>query len=138
MTLTQTEAMALTLVIEAAVAAALAPAYARTAWLCASQYEWTQHRAIGRSVGLSEDQLEAIGSDPQSALLDEQTRLLLAGVAELLDDHKLSDATYEALREALPPKLILEYTMLVGTYAALAGSLNSFGVPLEDAWQQRT
>lgn len=110
----------------------------RTAWLCASQYEWTQHRAIGRSVGLSEDQLEAIGSDPQSALLDEQTRLLLAGVAELLDDHKLSDATYEALREALPPKLILEYTMLVGTYAALAGSLNSFGVPLEDAWQQRT
>jgi hypothetical protein len=36
MTLTQTEAMALTLVIEAAVAAALAPAYARTVWLCAA------------------------------------------------------------------------------------------------------
>lgn len=34
--MTQTEAMALTLVIEAAVAAALAPAYARTLWLCAA------------------------------------------------------------------------------------------------------
>ena len=36
MTLTQTEAMALTLVIEATVAAALAPAYKRTIWLCAA------------------------------------------------------------------------------------------------------
>lgn len=36
MTLTQTEAMGLTLVIEAAVAAALAPAYARTVWRCAA------------------------------------------------------------------------------------------------------
>lgn len=36
MTLTQTEAMALTLVIEAAAAAALAPAFRRAAWLCAA------------------------------------------------------------------------------------------------------
>lgn len=36
MTLTQTEAMALTLVIEAVVAGALAPAFARTVWRCAA------------------------------------------------------------------------------------------------------
>lgn len=36
MTLTQTEAMALTLVIESAVAASMAIAYRRTAWLCAA------------------------------------------------------------------------------------------------------
>lgn len=110
----------------------------RTAWLCGSEYEWTQHKAIGQSVGLSAEQVEAAGPDPQSELFDPLTKLMLGGVEELLTDHKLSDATYEALRAELPPKLILEYVMLVGTYAALAGALNSFGVPLEPAWSVRT
>lgn len=109
----------------------------RTAWLCESEYEWTQHRAIGRSAGLTKEQVAAAGAEPSSELFDEQTRVMLAGVDELLTSHKLSDATYEALRADLPPKLILEYVMLVGTYAALAGSLNTFGVPLEPAWQRR-
>jgi alkylhydroperoxidase family enzyme len=108
----------------------------RTAWLCKSEYEWTQHKAIGRGVGLTREQVEAAGPDPASDLFDEQTRLLLAGVEELVVDHKLSDETYEALREFLAPKLVLEYVLLVGTYAALAGALSTFGVPLEDAWQK--
>jgi alkylhydroperoxidase family enzyme len=108
----------------------------RTAWLCRSQYEWTQHRAIARHVGLSREQIEAAAGDPASELFDEQTQLLLAGVDQLLERHRLDDATYEALRRTLPPKRIQEYLMLVGTYAALAGSLNTFGVPLEDAWNR--
>lgn len=109
----------------------------RTAWLCGSEYEWTQHRAIGRSVGLTHEQVDAAGPQPQSELFDDQTRLLLAGVDELLTEHCLSDQTYDALRRFMAPKLILEYIMLVGTYAALAGALSTFGVPLEDAWRER-
>lgn len=108
----------------------------RTAWLCGSEYEWTQHKAIGRGVGLTAEQVEAAGREPASDLFDAQTQLMLGGVEELLTDHKLSDATYEALRAELPPKRILEYVMLVGTYSALAGALNSFGVPLETAWSK--
>lgn len=109
----------------------------RTAWLCGSEYEWTQHRAVGRAAGLSKEQADAAGPEPTSELFDEQTRLMLVGAGELINDHKLSDATYEALRAELPPNLILEYTMLVGTYSALAGSLSTFGVPLESAWSKR-
>jgi alkylhydroperoxidase family enzyme len=109
----------------------------RTAWLCGSRYEWTQHMSIGRSVGLTREQVEAAGPEPRSELFDAQTRALLAGVEQLLADHRLSDETYAALREFLAPRLILEYVMLVGTYAGLAGALNTFGVPLEDAWRER-
>lgn len=109
----------------------------RTAWLCRSEYEWTQHRAIGRRAGLTKEQVAAAGPDPASDVFDARTKLLLAGVPELLEEHKLSDATYDALRTELPPKLILEYVMLVGTYAALAGGLNTFGVPLEESWSNR-
>jgi alkylhydroperoxidase family enzyme len=107
----------------------------RTAWLCGSRYEWTQHAAIARRVGLSEEQVEAIGSDPESELLAEQTRLLIAAVPELLDRHALSAETYELLAARLKPAQILELVMLVGNYAMLAGALSTFGVPLERAWR---
>jgi len=106
----------------------------RTAWLCGSRYEWTQHRAMGRESGLTEAQIEAIGADPESELLDQRTRLLLAIVPELLDDHAVGEPTFEALSRCFSPAEILEATLLVGNYAMLAGALNSFGVPLERAW----
>ena len=114
----------------------------RTAWLCGSRYEWTQHRAMGREAGLSEAEIEAIGAaDPEggapdsaSEALDPELRDLLRIVGELLDDHTLSEATYERLARFLSPAEILEATLLVGNYAMLAGALNSFGIPLERAW----
>jgi alkylhydroperoxidase family enzyme len=109
----------------------------RTAWLCGSRYEWTQHGAIGRRAGLSAEQVEAIASDPQSELLGERARLLLPIVPELLEDHTLREQTYETLARRFTPAQILEAVMLVGNYAMLAGALNTFGVPLEDAWGEK-
>jgi alkylhydroperoxidase family enzyme len=109
----------------------------RTAWLCGSRYEWTQHRAIGRRVGLSREQIEAVAADPESELLEARTRLLLRVVPELLEQHAIAAPTHDALAAAFTPAEILEATMLVGNYAMLAGALNSFGVPLERAWRDR-
>jgi alkylhydroperoxidase family enzyme len=109
----------------------------RTAWLCGSRYEWTQHSAIGRRVGLSAAQVEAIGADPESELLEESTRAMLRAVPELLERHALSPETYEQLAARLEPAQILELVMLVGNYAMLAGALNTFGVPLERAWEEQ-
>jgi len=106
----------------------------RTAWLCRSRYEWTQHVAIGRRAGLTEEQIEAIAADPASEALTDSMRLLLPIVPELLEQHALAAATYEVLARRFEPAQILEATMLVGNYAMLAGALNSFGVPLEEAW----
>ncbi|HEY7951330.1 MAG TPA: carboxymuconolactone decarboxylase family protein [Solirubrobacterales bacterium] len=109
----------------------------RTAWLCGSRYEWTQHEAIGRRAGLSAEQIEAIGTDPGSEILPEQTRLLLPIVPELLEKHAIGEQTYETLARHLSPAQILEAVMLVGNYAMLAGALSTFGVQLEDTWGER-
>lgn len=108
----------------------------RTAWLCRSRYEWTQHEALGRKAGLTAEQVEAIAADPGSERLPERTRLLLRIVPELLDEHAISEPTFEALAARFRPAEILEATMLVGNYAMLAGALNSFGVPLERVWER--
>lgn len=107
----------------------------RTAWLCGSKYEWTQHTAIGRGMGLSKEQVEAAGPEPESELFDEQTRALLRAVPELIEQHAIAPATEAELRGFLSPALLLEFVMLVGTYSGLAGALNTFGVPLEPAWR---
>ncbi len=106
----------------------------RTAVLCGSKYEWTQHRAIARSVGVTDRQIELITSDPESADLPERTRLLLRATAELLDRRVLSDVSWDQLRARYAPAQILELVMLIGNYAMLAGALNTFGAPLEPAW----
>lgn len=106
----------------------------RTALLCGSRYEWTQHVGLARRAGLSAEQIEAIRSDPGSEALPELTRELLRAVPELLEGHALGEETYERLAAHLSPAEILEAVMLVGSYAMLAGALNTFGVPLEPAW----
>ncbi|MGH2958469.1 MAG: carboxymuconolactone decarboxylase family protein, partial [Solirubrobacterales bacterium] len=60
------------------------------AWLCQSEYEWTQHKAIGRHNGLTKEQVEAAGPDPSSDFFDDQIKALLAAVPELLENHVLS------------------------------------------------
>lgn len=107
----------------------------RTAWLCGSKYEWTQHTAIGRGVGLTKEQVEAAGPEPESELFDPQTRALLRAVPQLIEGHAIEPDTEAELRQFLTPALLLEFVMLVGTYSGLAGALNTFGVPLERAWQ---
>lgn len=107
----------------------------RVGWLVRSKYEWTQHKAVGKGAGLSADQIAAAASDPTNAVLDEQTRSLLAAIPELLEDHALRPETFDGLAKFLTHAQILEFVMLVGNYAMLAGALNTFGVQLERAWQ---
>ncbi len=36
----------------------------RIGWLCRAEYEWAQHVAIGRSAGLSDEEIERIAEGP--------------------------------------------------------------------------
>jgi alkylhydroperoxidase family enzyme len=108
----------------------------RTAFLCGSKYEWTQHKSIGKQVGMTREEVDAAALDPASEVLDQNTRMLLAAIPELLENHVLSEATFDDLAGILSKAELLEFIMLVGNYAMLAGALNSFGAPIEEAWKK--
>jgi alkylhydroperoxidase family enzyme len=101
------------------------------AWLCRSEYEWGQHVGIGRTAGLSDDEMRRIAADPSAGAWSEWERTLLAAADELVVEHCLSDATWAALAESYSPQQLLELTMLAGQYAMLAGLLRSAGVQTE-------
>lgn len=100
----------------------------RTSARCGSDYEWGQHVGIARSVGLSDAEILACAADEPADPLGEADRVLLRGVDELVDGHELSDATWAELADRFDDAGMIEFTLLVGHYAMLAGLLRSVRV----------
>jgi 4-carboxymuconolactone decarboxylase len=103
----------------------------RTAVLTGAAYEWGQHVAIGRNAGLSDDEIARVAAGPETPGWSNDDASLLTAVDELLDDHCITDATWDQLSARYDDEQLIELTMLAGSYAMLAGTLNSLGVQLE-------
>jgi 4-carboxymuconolactone decarboxylase len=103
----------------------------RTALLTEAGYEWGQHVAIGRTAGLSDDEIGQIAIGPQAPGWSDEDRSLLTAVDELIGDRCVTDGTWAQLASRYDEEELIEITMLAGSYAMLAGTLNSLGVQLE-------
>jgi 4-carboxymuconolactone decarboxylase len=105
----------------------------RTAHLCRCDYEWEQHARIGRTVGISEAQLDAVRAGGAAGGWEVRERALLHATDSLITEHTVEQATWDELKVHYSDEQLIELIMLVGHYAMLAGFLNAVGVPLEDA-----
>ena len=56
---------------------------------------------------------------------------LLAATDQLIDTHRIDDATWVRLAEHLDERQLVELVFVVGTYTCLAMAFNSFGVELD-------
>jgi AhpD family alkylhydroperoxidase len=95
-------------------------------------YEWTQHVALAKNEGITDDEIAAVR---QGDLADEFERAVLTGVDELDEKSELSDQTWAALGERLNDQQRMDFVFTVGCYTLLAMAFNTFGVQLENADQ---
>lgn len=102
----------------------------RVAWRCRARYVWSHHEVIGRSAGLSREDLMALAADG-AADSDPLRGLMIRTADELVVEHRLSDPTWQELSAGYPTEKIIEICMLVGQYVMLAGTLNTLGVQIE-------
>ena len=110
------------------------PDRARELVICAvatewrSRYEWYAHTRVGRAVGLSDDEMEAVlaGAIPDTATAAERSALQLARA--LLGPHSVSWDLYESAVSDHGASGVLEVAVLVGYYQTLAGLLEAFDV----------
>jgi 4-carboxymuconolactone decarboxylase len=103
----------------------------RTAWRCRSEYEWGQHVAIGRAVGLSADDIHRVLDGPDAPGWSAADAAVLRAADELHDDACVSDSTWELLARQYDERQLIELIMLVGHYHLVAFTLNSLGVERE-------
>ncbi|MCU0668045.1 MAG: carboxymuconolactone decarboxylase family protein [Myxococcota bacterium] len=103
----------------------------RVGWICRSEYEWGQHVVIGRASGLSDAEIERIASGPDAPGWSELDRWILRGADELVQDHFLSDATWQGLSAHWNTEQLVDFVFTVGQYTLVSMALNSFGVQLD-------
>jgi 4-carboxymuconolactone decarboxylase len=104
----------------------------RTGFRCGSSYEWGQHVRLSLRLGIERETIDRVLAGPETDGWTPHEAALLRAVDELHDDSKVSDATWERLRETYDERQLIEAVMLVGQYHLVAFSLNSLGVALDE------
>jgi AhpD family alkylhydroperoxidase len=92
-------------------------------------YEWTQHVALAKNEGITDDEIAAVRRGEAADVFE---RAVLSGVDELDEKSQLSDQTWAALGERLNDQQRMDFVFTVGCYTLLAMAFNTFGIQLEN------
>ena len=103
-----------------------------------SAYEWAQHARLALRYDVTPDEVDALGggAGPDGEIVDAEMWSpleadLLGATDQLIDTHRIDDATWARLAEHLDERQLVEVVFVVGTYTCLAMAFNSFGVELD-------
>jgi len=97
-----------------------------------SQYEFSAHARLARQAGVSDDTIKAIANGSAPAGLSGDEELLVKYVKELVQNHKISDQTFNAVKDKFGTQRTVEITGLVGHYLLVGQILLAFEVDLPD------
>src|SRR4030095_11394740 len=109
----------------------------RTAWLCRSEYIWTQHAGSAREAGITSAELTRIARGPEAFGWDSFEAALLRAADELYVDSFVSDRTWSALSARYDTRQTMDAVFTVAEFTMIAGSVNSLGVPVDDGNKDR-
>ena len=95
-----------------------------------SQYEFAAHARLAREANVSEDTIKAIanGTAPDGLSGDEE--ILVRYTKELLKNHKISDDTFNAVKNRFGVQGTVDVTGLIGHYLLVGQILAAFDVEL--------
>jgi 4-carboxymuconolactone decarboxylase len=95
-------------------------------------YVWTVNQRSAREAGVTEDIIKAILEFRAPGGLKAQDANVVQFVLELLRHHKVSHATFEALRAQIGDTGIIDVLVVVAYYHGLAHSLQALEVELPE------
>ncbi len=102
----------------------------RIGFLCKSGYEWTQHVAIGKREGLTDDEIARIKKGAEAGWSAADAALIKAS-DELHHDQFITEPTWRALAAHFTQKQCMDVVFTAGQYTQVSMILNSFGVQLD-------
>ncbi len=92
------------------------------------QYEFTAHAVLARKNGIPPEAVEALGRGEVPAGLPATEAALVTFVRQLVIDHRVDDATFAALQDAIGVKGLTDVVGATGYFAFAAHALNAFEV----------
>jgi alkylhydroperoxidase family enzyme len=106
-------------------------AITRTGILCEAPYEIVAHKRIGKNVGVTDEQNEALDDWQQASCFNETQRAALAFTDEIVKLHKPTDATFNSIRARLTPAALIELQLSVGFYVMTSKFLETFAIDMQ-------
>lgn len=106
-------------------------AITRTGILCEAPYEIVAHKRIGKKVGVTDEQNEALENWREAGCFDEVQRAALAFTDEIVQQRRPSDATFGAIAAKLTPGALVELQLAVGFYIMTSKFLETFDVDMQ-------
>lgn len=100
------------------------------------EYEWVQHEAIARGVGVRDDQIAAVHAGLiAGACLDAAEQAALRFTSEVIEEHRASPEATDALCALTSPREVVELLLVVGQYLAVASIARTTGIETDAAAQ---
>jgi alkylhydroperoxidase family enzyme len=96
-----------------------------------AEYEWRSHRRLAIAEGFAEGQLDDILNWRTSEAFDQRQRAVLGLAEELTRSVKISDATFEAVKDALTARQVVEVVATCAYYNMVARFLVGLEIDLE-------
>jgi alkylhydroperoxidase family enzyme len=106
-------------------------AITRTGILCESPYEIVAHKRIGKNVGVTDEQNEALENWQAATCFNEVQRAALGFADEIVKLHKPTDATFQAIASKLTPAALVELQLSVGFYIMTSKFLETFAIDMQ-------
>lgn len=103
----------------------------RTGWLCQAPYEFGEHVAQAKRLGVTAEEIEAVIIGSGSPLWNNHERAILKAVEELHERAMVDDNTWAQLAERYGDEQMLELLILIGQFTATAYFQNSLRLRLE-------
>ena len=99
--------------------------------IAGAEYEFVHHWNIALAVGVRREQLEQLAEFERAPVFNEQERAVMRYASEVTTNIKVSDRTFDALREFLDNRRIMELAMNVAFYNGVVRIIVPIGVELE-------
>lgn len=106
----------------------------RVAVRCRAAYVEAHHRVIAARDGVPDEEIAAAADPTAAQPWDRRDAALLRFADELVEDHVVSDATWDALDGHLDDEQRMELLVLVGFYALFSGLTTTLRID-EDAFR---
>ena len=95
-----------------------------------ANFEFWAHARLAKNAGVSEGAIDAIRDGEQPFFGDDRLQTVYQFGRELIEHQRVSDATYESLKEMIGESGVFEVASVMGYYALVSIGLNTFDVAM--------
>ncbi|ACL02392.1 Carboxymuconolactone decarboxylase [Desulfatibacillum aliphaticivorans] len=103
----------------------------RIGYVNKAHYEFTQHVRIGKKVGVSDEQIQAVKDWKNAAIFTEEEKAVLDYTDDVNLNIRASEEKFQKIKDLFGDRIAVELTLTIAYYGAVSRILESLAIELE-------